>query len=224
MASDLLSIKPGQKCAHCSRCLDEMPYIIIFKDVGKDVICDICNRCEYMDDYKEDGIINSKLMLDAFMARFYFEEGDLNRLKVEIREYYMQNKTTLLSIANDVEEIHQLTDRFEHKHWLPYLKKYWNGTDKRGHIAESKNNTIMMWGCAGRVLITAKEKHSDITMIFADCEYTKEEERFLPGGRQRGGIQGINATKKAAVNIMNELINMEEIKFRPDDNVTMAGL
>jgi hypothetical protein len=228
MASDMLSVKPDQKCARCTRLLEGC-YTTIYGDTNcetiKEVICYTCNLVEYMDDYKKSDVITTKIMMEGSMAKYYFEETDLSRLRSEIREFYMQNKVPLLKVANDVVEIHKLVDEFEDKHWLPYIKKYWNDTDQRGHIAESKNCDVMMWGCAGRVLITAEEPRSSITMIFSDYVVTEEDIK-LPYFmfKQRGGIQGITATKEKAIAIMKELIKMKKIKFRPKESVRMAGL
>jgi hypothetical protein len=218
----MLEIKPGQKCARCTRCLDDMGYCTIYNenmDAIKEVICTTCNLVEYMDDYKKNGVITTKIMMEGSMAKYYFEETNLSRLRPEIREFYMQNKVPLLKAANDVEEIKKLMDEFEDKHWLPYLKKYWNDSKERGHIADSNNCTIMMWGSAGRVLITAEEPGSSITMIFSDYVATEEDNMT-----QRGGIQGITATKEKAIAIMQELIKMKKIKFNPKESVRMAGL
>lgn len=228
MASDMLSVKPDQKCARCTRLLDG-GYVTIYGDVNcetiKEVICITCNTVEYMDDYKKSGIITTKIMMEGSMAKYYFEETDLSRLRPESREFYMQNKVPLLQVANDVQEIHKLVDEFEDKHWLPYIKKYWNDTDQRGHIADSKNCTIMMWGCAGRVLITAEQPGSSITMIFSDYVATEEDiKKYGDMMKQRGGIQGITAKKEDAIFIMQELNKMKKIKFRPKESVTMAGL
>lgn len=222
----MLSVKPDQKCARCTRLLDGA-YNIIYGancESVKEVICTTCNIVEYMDDYKNSGIITTKIMMEGSMAKYYFEEADLSRLRPECREFFMQNKVSLLKVANDVEEIHKLVDEFEDKHWLSYIKKYWNDTKQRGHIADSKNCTIMMWGCAGRVLITA-EQSSSITMIFSDYVVTEENiKKYGDSFKQRGGIQGITAKKEDAIFIMNELIKMKKIKFHPKDSVTMAGL
>ena len=227
MASDMLAVKPGQKCNRCTRCLDDMPYAILYTaDMkAKEVICYTCNLVEYMDDYKKNDIITTKIMIEGSMAKYYFEEADLSRLRTESREFYMQNKVPLLKIANDVAEISKLVGKFEDKHWLPYIKKYWNDSTERGHIADSRNCTIMMWGCAGRVLITAEQPGSSIAMIFSDYVATKEDiKKYGDMMKSRGGIQGITAKKEDAIFIMKELINMKKIKFRPKESVTMAGL
>jgi len=222
-----MELEPGQKCARCTRLLDG-GYTTIYNekmDAIKEIICTICNTVEYMDDYKKDGIITTKIMMEASMAKYYFEETDLSRLRPECREFFMQNKVPLLQIANDVVEIHKLVDEFEDKHWLPYIKKYWNDTNERGHIADSRNCTIMMWGCAGRVLITAEQPGSSITMIFSDYVATEEDiKKYGDMFKQRGGIQGITAKKEDAIFIMKELNKMKKIKFHPKESVTMAGL
>jgi hypothetical protein len=229
MASDMLSIKPGQKCNRCTRSLDEKPYCTIFGDDDKvkEIICEICYESEYLEEYKKDGIITTRVMMEGSMAKYYFEEGDLTRLRPERQEFYYQNKTPLLNVAKDVEEIQKLVDKFDEKHWSPYLKKYWNDSSARGHKYNSKNCTVMMWGCAGRVLITAEEPAGNVTMIFSDYDYSKADEwtkQCCGDTKPRGGIQGICATKEVAVAIMEDLIKIKKIKFSPDDKVTMAGL
>lgn len=228
MESNLLSVKPRQKCARCTRCLDGSPHIIIYTkncESIKEVVCYVCNVVEYIDEYKKSGIITTKIMMEASLAKYHFEKESFVNLREEFRELYMQNKSPLLKVANDVEEIGKLVGQFEDKHWLPYLKKYWNETTDRGHVANSQNYTIMMWGSAGRVLITAKENANSITMIFSDYVTTEEDiKKYGNMMTQRGGIQGITATKEKAVAILNELIKMERIEFHPKESVTLAGL
>lgn len=216
------------ECNRCTRNIDDKPYCTIFGDDDKveEVICDICYRSEPMDEYRKDGIITTKIMMEGSLAKFYLEEGDLSRLRPETSEYYCQNKAPLLKVANDVEEIMKLVDKFNEKHWIPYLRQYWKDSSARGHICNSKNNTVMMWGCAGRVLITAEQPGASITMIFSDYDPGKADvivKHYCPD-QPRGGIQGITATKEKAMAILEELINLDKIEFIPDEKVTMAGL
>lgn len=216
------------KCNRCTRNLDDKPYCTIFgdNDEVQEIICDICYRSEPLDEYKKDGIITTKIMMEGSLAKFYFEEGDLSRLRPETREYYYQNKTPLLKVANDVEEIMKLVDKFNEKHWITYLKQYWKNSSARGHIYNYMDNTVMMWGCAGRVLITAETAAGSITMIFSDYDPAKADEftkKCCPE-TPRGGIQGIAATKETAIAILKDLTKLRKIKFSPDEKVTMAGL
>lgn len=72
-----------------------------------------------------------------------------------------------------------------------------------------------MWGCAGRVLVTAERGNNDITMIFTD-----EESQVTANG----GQQGIHGSQKTVLEILQELVDADKIKFKYESKVTLAGL
>lgn len=154
--------------------------------------------------------------MEAGSAHFYLTEAkDLSRLREDVRHFFIKYKKDLLEIAAGNKEITNAIHAFENKHWLPYLKKYWNDATKRGHETKIGNIKVMMWGSAGRVLITAERGKEDITMIFSD-----EQSQTTANG----GQQGIHGSQKSALEIIHTLTNTDNIKFEVNTNVRMAGL
>jgi hypothetical protein len=150
------------------------------------------------------------------MAQYYFEQdGDLKQIRAEARRFYMKYKKDLLEIAQGTDKIKSIIREFETNHWLPYLKKYWNDTNERGHEANVGKIKVLMWGCAGRVLVTASLDDQSITMIFTD-----EKSQLTPNG----GQQGIDATVDAAINILQTVTNEKKLEFHPEGAVKLAGL
>ncbi len=206
-----------QKCDRCKADLDGWT-VNVYDSKGniKENICYVCDRVDSVNEYKKSGIIATRLMTQAVMARIHFERDDLNSLRAEVANFERSNRDTLLEIASATDEIEKLVRKFEEDHWLRYIKKYWNKSDDRGHHFTLPSKAVaMMWGSAGRVLITLENKKADISMIFLD-----EESQLTPNG----GIQGINATKDQAIALLTEAINMKKIDFTPKKSVTMAGL
>lgn len=212
-----------QRCNRCTRNLEGQMVCTIYSE-PKEVICGVCSLVEDMDIYKTKGIITTKISIEAALAESYAEDNYIERLRPETKEFILQNKAKLIEIRSGIKEIEGLVNEFEDKHWLPYLKQYWNDSSNRGHSYDTKNCTVMMWGCAGRVLITAESTCWDITMIFSDYVPTKSDIAKYGNLTQRGGIQGIYAPKKYAVDMMKELIKVRKFKFGPKESVTMAGL
>lgn len=218
MASDSLYVSPDTPCSYCSRKLNN-GYLIIYKeDNTKQYICDICGRVAVLDDYKKSGIISTKLLMEASMAdyrfnnEFYTTEQLLSQIRPEIKEFLLQNKNTLLEINVTNKKAQELTTAFEGKHWVPYLKKYWNKSSHRGHQAKVDDVTVLMWGSAGRVLVTCRREDQDVTMIFSDY---KESDTLC------GGVQGVNGTKETIIEILNTVVSAEKLKFKHKEDVTI---
>jgi hypothetical protein len=215
------SLKAGSKCGECNQPIHEGDlYTIIYEDDDSGKIKQLqCDNCEVDDNiahYRKTGEISSHLSLEASMANYHYTEGhDMSRLREDVQHFYAKYKKDLLEIAEGSEKIHTVIREFENKHWLPYLKKYWNNTDQRGHEAKVGKIKLMLWGCAGRVLITAERGTDDITMIFTD-----EKSQVTANG----GQQGIHGSQQAAMEVLQELVNADKIKFKHNNNVKMAGL
>lgn len=168
-----------------------------------------------MEHYLKTGVITNKLMMEASSCKFYALEArnGFNDLRKEYREHYQANKDTLIQIANDVEEIGAKEREFEEKHWLNKLQNYYRKSDGRGHSSETEHYKALLWGCAGRVLLTIDDKHSDATITLIFDETSKEA---------RGGIQNICATKDQAMKLLQAAIdNFPAMKT--DDKVRLAG-
>lgn len=228
--SKAFELKPTSKCGICKNLIKEGDiFRIIYKDDDsgkiKHLICDNCEVDDCIQAYRDTKHVDSHLSLQACMAQYYFEQdAKLSGLRADARHFFLKYKKDLLEIADGTDKIKKLIQEFEEKHWLPYLKKYWNDTDLRGHEAKVKTtkltrgiNTIdlLMWGCAGRVLITIKCNDQSLTMIFTDGK-----SQITPNG----GQQGIEGKVNFIINMMEVLVEVKEIKFQPESSVKLAGL
>lgn len=225
MESETVRPQP-EYCERCRSKLSEACSVVtIYK--GKELkdreyICYRCSQIEQVEEYKRNGEISTSLMIDASMCAYHVKEGNsFARLRTEVRHHYELYMHQLCHIAEDVEEIHKKEREFEEKHWLPRIRKYWNDSSARGHSFVTEDWKALMWGSAGRVLITIQD--------------TKPKERGKFGGAYislifddsadyaRGGIQGICATKEEAMALMQVAIDGLG-DFTPDNEVTLAGL
>lgn len=218
-----MDLEPGQTCADCNKVIGEESYSIYYNkdcEVTK-IVCTPCVKNEMIDDYNKTKYISTKLMMEASIAKYYIEEADWTRLREESAVFFIKNKKVLMEVANAVEDAKKLIHEFEDKHWIPYIRKYWKDTTSRGHITEIGDIKVMMWGCAGRVMITAENKEGSVTMIFSDEVQSADS---IEWGRTRGGIQGFSTTADNALQMLKSLVQSDKIEFRVDDEVTMLGV
>lgn len=152
----------NSKCGQCKKKIAEGDiFTIIYEDDNsgniKHLLCDGCEVDDRIQGYRDTGEVTSHLSLEAAMASYHYTEGhDMSCIREDVQHFYKKYKKDLLEIAAGTDRIHDVIRAFEEKHWLPYLKKYWNDTDQRGHEAKVGDIKLMLWGCAGRVLITCR--------------------------------------------------------------------
>jgi hypothetical protein len=92
------------------------------------------------------------------------------------------------------------------------LKAYYDASDERGHRSIVDGLTCLLWGCAGRVLITIKdelESDVDLTLIL-------DESSEYP----RGGIQSLNGTRDHCLELLERFRTVKH-QFKPDSEVTI---
>jgi len=210
------------KCGGCKNPIREGDlFTIIYADDGsgkiEHLLCDNCEVDDMIQEYRDTGIVSSKLSTEAAMANYHFTEGDptMAHLREEARHFFLKYKKDLLEVATGSKKIEKAIHDFEVKHWLPYVKKYWNDATMRGHEAKIGNMKVMMWGSAGRVLITLDNGKHDVTMIFTDYE-----KQITPNG----GQQGIHAPVGVAVEMIETATKVDKIKFKVEQKVKLAGL
>jgi len=214
-------LKATSKCGTCKNLIKEGDiFDIIYKDDDsgkiKQLICDNCDVDDRIQAYRDTKVVNSKLSLEAHMAQYYFEQdGDLKQIRAEARRFYMKYKKDLLEIAEGTDKIKGVIREFETNHWIPYLKKYWNDSKERGHEAMVGKIKVLMWGCAGRVLVTVSFDDQSVTMIFTD-----EKSQLTPNG----GQQGIDATVVVATKMLETVTSEKKLEFHPEEAVKLAGL
>ena len=209
-------------CKHCNKDLTNESYTEFYKKNKVDYrMCEPCMQNLRVKEYHDGGgEISTKLWMDATLMDCH--HGDYGRLRPDVAEFYGKNETVLRKVFDDMEEVKTHMKAFETKHWLPWIQKYYNESDDRGHKCSLKECDVLLWGCAGRVLITVKDKYPKgnpkskfggawISMIFD--ETSKEA---------RGGIQGLCATKEEAIALLEAAMEMPKKSFKPDSEVTIA--
>lgn len=213
------------KCGECGSKINEGDlYTIIYEDdnTGKirHLLCDECEVDDGIQYYRDTGRVSSHLSMEAALANYHYNESDdptasLARLRADVRHFFWKYKKELMEIAAGNIEIQEAIREFELKHWLPHIKEYWNKTSRRGHEAKVDEIKLLMWGCAGRVMLTVGTDDENVTMIFSD-----EESQQTPNG----GQQGIDCSQKKAVEILKNITAADKIRFKSSKSVTMAGL
>jgi hypothetical protein len=216
-----MDISPDQKCNRCKVLIDGDPYSIFYtKDYEvKEIVCEPCVKNEVIDDYNKTKHISTKLMMEATLAKYYLEETDCSRIRDSSLRFFIKNKKSLLEVANTVKEVETLITEFEDKHWIPYLRKDWNDSSNRGHSVEITDIKVLMWGSAGRVLITLENKEGSVTMIFSD--YVPKKEDFFPASR--GGVQGFSTNKDNALMMLKAVLDTDRLEFKDDKDVHLLG-
>jgi len=206
------------RCKQCDkRLFSERGYTECYTKDGEvdHYLCTSCVGNLRIKEYKEGGgLISTQLWLDATMRNCW--DGAYDRVRPDVADFYRENEDTLKKVFSDMEEVETVMKEFEKSQWLGWVQDYYNGTDIRGHSYKGDGFKALLWGCAGRVLVTlqgdddSKYKGDNITMIF-------DEDSKDP----RGGIQGVYATKEHAINLIRDGMRMPKNSFQPDKEVTI---
>lgn len=142
--------------------------------------------------------------------------GVLSTLAFEMAPLAMQRGEEGVSGMNQaVQEVNNACARFRDHVWLPWLKEYYQQSDVRGHHAQSGNLSMMVYGLAGRVMVTLR--YRDI-----DAEYVS-----LLGYEEVPGmyIRGARGTAQSLCALINEAARLSsslEDDIRPDTEVQLA--
>lgn len=173
-----------------------------------EVICPACIFSERIHSYKTTGEMSSRLVGDALVARLYLSgECSPHRLRATSWAMWQANKDALLEIAANNDQIAARAREWEEKQWMGTLQALYRVGNSRGYSAEGDGYKAMMWGSAGRVLVTLQDLHHQghpqskyggawITIIF-------DEDSPTP----RGGVQGYCATLAEALALLNDSYN-----------------
>lgn len=199
------------------------------KAVLKECICPACDESMRLSAYHRTKYIDTKLMMAASMASVYLIEGyDMDRLRPDVRASYTINKDAWLEIGAATNEVHDVVRQFEEKHWLDGgVKNWYRGVSGRGWSGWNKHCRVMLWGCAGRVLLTIrpfKKQQDDIelTMIFSDESDESIAKSIADKWRQDrccGGIQSVAGTKEQLLELAHAVVDHFP-KLRPNKKVS----
>lgn len=184
--------------------------------------CEQCWKEVQIAEYKKTGEITSSLGMDAALASGYLLEGhDMSRLRSDFQEYIIKHRDTLIEIHQTVQGYHTAERIFENLHWLPRIQKYYNDSTDRGHSAKGDGFKALLWGCAGRVLLTLQDLYAQdnpkskfggakVTMIFDETATVA-----------RGGIQSYIGTKDEVLGLLRAA-TVTELRFKPDKKVNIG--
>ncbi len=212
-------------CNTCQKTIDpdNEPYSIAYDNDYKisHHICNPCVRDEMMYKYQTSKEITTSLMAEACMAEMYLTgECDLDRLRASVVSFMERHEKALLEVARASKEIQEAERVFENSVWLPRLQKYYQNSDSRGHSGNGDGFRALLWGSAGRVLLTLQDLHgvdhpdskfggAHITLIFDET-----------ANYARGGIQSLCATKEEALKLVKAATENFPV-LAPDSEVSV---
>jgi hypothetical protein len=187
-------------------------------------LCYACWLEVKVNEYLETGEITTSLWTDAVRCHMRMKEDiNVGVLRQEIIDHYRKHHRTLLAIKEAMDGVSALARQFEEQHWIGGIQGYYQSSCKRGHKATVGEMDVLLWGSAGRVLMTFQDKRNvddplaryngaNITLIFDETSPTA-----------RGGIQSIVATVEEATALLNDAIAHFSVDLlRANDDVTVA--
>lgn len=144
---------------------------------------------------------------DKFLEEFYKEKRILPTFDsmVEFMEKRWE-KHPCSKVTKGLESINESTQKFRETLWEPWLQNYYQKSPDRGHSSKFRGVTLLIWGCAGRIILTfkypeiTKEYDEHVTLIGTD---SKKEIQL--------GILGINTTAKKAKEMIDLATSIPEV-------------
>lgn len=185
-----------------------------FKDkewVSTETICLDCDKGERLAEYRHTRRLSMKTMLDASFwkndysylhgwgnepAPAWMQESDRadQRARIAERLRTEEKYEGLYREIIDAEEIlRKGVKAWEQAVWFGGLQKYYRKSKDRGHAARAGDLKMLVWGCAGRVMVTLHRDDDSVTVL---CDESSTE--------PRSGLHGIDATRDAGVAILFE--------------------
>ncbi len=157
--------------------------------------CDICDLEERLKDYKETQIITQSLVTTAQLERVAREYG-YNGIREDYKHVYQKNWKTFRELLISVEKLYLYQNQIQEKYWTPWLYDYWMQAKVKGHSCSTDSFKVLLWGCAGRVLVTLENTEAQVTLYF------QEAPTFIPSFRSLTGTfeQLDNLLKDGAAN------------------------
>lgn len=201
-----------------------------------EAVCLDCDHDERMAEYRKTGILSSKIQIAAalYMGDVGYQTGgadggwiewmcgpDRAQQRIDISRR-IRSKA---NYADDYRKIHAAGDdiqaavkTFERAVWFKWLKDYWNATNERGHEAKIDGLDMLLWGCAGRAMMTLNDPavKASVTVITDDSST-----------KPCMGTQGIDATREDALRLLAFAYDRSDAlraAMKSDSAVKMAGL
>lgn len=163
-------------------------------------LCPDCNLEERIQNYIKTGEISNYLWIEATL---YIYSSDKTSLRKEFQAFGAKYEHELTTICNDMNLVYLVMQKFEEKHWLSWIRQYYQKSASRSHISHGINFDVLMYGLAGRVIITLQDASKDrkfggawISLIFG--------ENLMDG---RVGIHSLCATKNEAIDLLKAALD-----------------
>jgi hypothetical protein len=177
------------------------------------VICFACDREERIQDYIRTGELGSQLVMEAVLADDRIGDPSNRRLaglRQDVVMFYYRHEETLREIASKNRQIVQKARELGAR--LAELDRYYQASDKRGHSGETDTYKALLWGSAGRVLLTLQDRERPgkfggawVTLIFAE------------GDPAKNGVHGYCGTFEEVMDLLSEATeNFPEMKPNSD--------
>jgi hypothetical protein len=165
---------------------------------------------EALEAFQNDGILTTRLMTD-------FAIEDVRR---ERRRSDPATHEVMVQLGDIKQRLDDAVKKFAEHVWAAWLKGYYREQGHRGLEANAGNVNVLVWGVAGRVMISLRRRDGDddslhVTLIGADS----------PGDTDSLGLQGINFHCEMAVQLVQEAAVLGpsiETDIRPNEKVGMG--
>lgn len=157
---------------------------------------------EAVEDFRDTGVLTTRAFETSAVAKGRGEWG-----------------ADLVHVA--VSRVNEACDRFRQKVWVPWLKSYYREAQERGHSAQSGNLAMLMYGIAGRVVVSMRERAPSkgaegwhVSLLGYDGE-----------GQDGLFVRGARGNADALVEMLDEACRLSESlesDIRPDASVGMG--
>lgn len=118
-------------------------------------------------------------------------------------------------ISGEYESVMAAVKAFERNVWFPWMKTYWNDAVTRGHRSQIAGLDVLVWGCAGRVVITLQDPITNDSVTVITDESSDSSCM---------GIQGIDTTAPNAIRLLHfacDCTSDLKERIKADDKVGM---
>jgi hypothetical protein len=147
-------------------------------------------------------------------------EFSMEQVRRERRPSDAETHAVMVQLGDVKQRLDDAINEFAEKVWASWLKTYYRENEYRGLEANSGNVNLLVWGCAGRVMLSLRRRDYDdeslhVTLIGADGK--RDGERL--------GLQGINFHCEKAIQLVQEASRLGpslETDIRPNDKVGMG--
>ncbi len=175
--------------------------------VRVEVVCFNCDRAEYRAEYKQTGVLTSKMTIDA--AMYGVRHGEFGKGAAD---------PLLDKVLSEFAEVRKACKAFEQDVWFAGFQSIVCAASHRGFRASFSVNDVpcvaLNWTCAGRTVFTLEPVDNSYQVSLITNE--DESDPVM-------GIHGICATKDQAVDLIVSATKALKggVGFARDDKVGM---